>query len=325
MNSSSNRLSWRQPALWLLLGYSAIGSASWVLADADSSESFPTSYSADKDKLRRWRDRFNNLSTEHQSRLRKIHGAVSSSDDSDRLLMVMLRYTDWLKSLPSAQKAELMEMALPQRVAEIKRLRQEEAKRQSAGPPSGLIPPRFPRGDMRVVMQWFRKVYVPRHERDIVESLPPWARQQIQNTPGGQRRKTSVVIFTRIVGMVRNKSLPPPTDQELEKLYTQLSAETIEQLDTAQSDHARAELLWEWIGAVMMDNARQRGPDPRHPEMFHEQHGGQRPPRPGFPLDGPRGGQFDGPRRGRPGPGQPGPRDKNRPDRPPRTKPPREN
>ena len=355
MNSFRRHAYLRYSILGLLLSGWAAGHLTSTWGDSDKIDSTRTSYAVEKEQLRRWRNRFNNLSAEHQSRLQEIHHAVVSGDNSQRLFMVMTRYTDWMKSLPSAQRAELMELEPSQRVAEIKRLREEETKHLSTEPPSRFAVRQPLRDDMQNILHWFRTVYVPNHKHEFLARMPPWLQQRMQNS-AETRRKISPLILRHITEQMQTNSWPTPTTAEFQKLNRLLSPDAVDQLREMSDDRARTKLLRGWIGLAMGDSGSQRRLDPRQLERFHAglneeqrqrlnrlstehahhelirmfdaQTEGRRPQGSGFPPEGPGDGQLDRRRRGRRGPGPPyapKTRGEKRPDRAPRKNGPKTN
>jgi len=80
----------------------------------------------EKKELQQKQDRFHRLAREEQNRLRRLHQGMSEDPQADRLRSVMERYTSWLKTLPSGQRADLLGLPQNDRVAEIKRLIEEQ-------------------------------------------------------------------------------------------------------------------------------------------------------------------------------------------------------
>ena len=323
---------WRNKRRCFLLGLVGfVLTIAWLTSaasDTTSSTNRSTSAIHDQEQLRRYRDRFQNLTPEHQDRLREIHVAVSESADSERLQLVMLRYTRWLKSLTSAERYELSEMEPTERAEEIKRrLRREQAEQvaQLADEPGNTN--RVAPEDLKSIMRWFRSIYWSNHREEILDLLPPHVAAQIRENSEGRWRQPTL-FQPHIARHLNNRTLPPPTKQELAKLYNQLSDETVSRLRSDPDNRARGKLVREWVQTAMresmppaplnndelhaffqeLDEAEknrllQLSMDRMRRELmrlFHEQRRRTDRRGPGFPPNGERPRRFDGPSGRRP-------------------------
>ncbi len=101
--------------------------------------------------LRRF-ERFSALPQEEQQRLRALQAAITADPNSERLLKVLERYHEWLKTISPTQRARLAELPAKQRVEEIephsprpaarRARRAADLGRSAADPPLGRCPGR---------------------------------------------------------------------------------------------------------------------------------------------------------------------------------------
>ncbi len=82
----------------------------------------------DKEKLRRNSERFYGLSPREQNRFRQLHDQIVSHDKAKELHGILERYTDWLKTLSSVERAKLLGMPVKDRIATIKQLQQNRER-----------------------------------------------------------------------------------------------------------------------------------------------------------------------------------------------------
>ncbi len=67
-------------------------------------------------------ERFQALPAEEQNRLRKLQAEITADPNSERLLDLLGRYHEWLKTITPSQRARLAELPAKERVHEIERI-----------------------------------------------------------------------------------------------------------------------------------------------------------------------------------------------------------
>lgn len=82
----------------------------------------------EKEQLLRKLERFHKLSPEEQDRLRALDAAIRADAQQEELRQVVERYHQWLSERSTAERAELMRLAVPERLERISELRREEAE-----------------------------------------------------------------------------------------------------------------------------------------------------------------------------------------------------
>lgn len=73
---------------------------------------------------------FENLDAAERERIDQLHRDIEKNADAEQLRQVMRRYCDWLATLPSTTRFELLELAPAKRIERIKLLKQQEQDNQ---------------------------------------------------------------------------------------------------------------------------------------------------------------------------------------------------
>ncbi|HEV3137664.1 MAG TPA: hypothetical protein VGZ26_07160, partial [Pirellulales bacterium] len=115
----------------LAVGAATVGSASDDLAGRRLQIEHMTP--AEQQDLLRRQERFSTLPLEEQQRLRSLQASLDADPHARQLEQVLKHYHEWLKTLSPGQRAELADLGPADRVARIKRIRQQqEFARQQA-------------------------------------------------------------------------------------------------------------------------------------------------------------------------------------------------
>lgn len=193
--------------------------------------------------------RFDELQPEQQDQLRRLHDQVAHDEQAERLQQVLARYVEWLKTLPSGQRAELLSLPADERIAKIKALMEEERKQQfrrfAEQPP--------PEEDMKVLVQWFGEFF-ERHRERILAELPV-ARREATEKIKGSKPEPVALYFRYLRDRVpdANERIVP-SDEEIKDLESRLSDATkkiLEQTPAPQKQFT----LFRWIGTSMFNKA----------------------------------------------------------------------
>lgn len=301
----------------------------------------------EREQLRQNFAAFGRLSSEEQQRLRDLDRAISSDTDRDELLAVVKRYGFWLGEFKSADRYELKDMPVAQRVDEIARRQVKDY--------------RLPPADVRVVALWlkedaearFRKANEKRWERmapldrslmALGQMAGRFERSAGKDTPEGDKL-TELTGQLSPASRAQLKIAGDATDQRRALVHWLRQSDIRRQLQREVTREITREQAAEYMGRLSADEQRrwrqqwQENPDRVRNRIFFERemkmrgpHGrrGSRPRSEFGPdgagppphRDGPGG--FDPSRRrgGRPGdrpngrprrPGDDGPRPQRRP------------
>jgi hypothetical protein len=126
------------------------------------------------EELRTKKEQFDRLPPEERARLRDLHRQLCQQPDAEKLREVMIRYSEWLKSLPSDQRSELAALDATQRLQQIKRVLEQQERQRFQELVFRKLDPR----DYEVIKKWFSAL-VQRKVKSLGETLPPEAREQI--------------------------------------------------------------------------------------------------------------------------------------------------
>jgi hypothetical protein len=213
---------------------------------------------AEKKELLEHQQRFLKLDPTEQDRLRRLSRELEDDQQGPELRRIMQRYSDWLKTLPSYQRAQLLELTPEQRVKRIQELQAEQARRASRGAAWGELarrewrlsekpgaagkpPSRLDPADMEGLFAWMED-YAKKHAGQMLEKLPA----QRERVKKGLDRETDPVRRQELIGWIwlwwqidNRGTLPSLSDQELADLRSRLSPKTRKQLEAISPDQQR--------------------------------------------------------------------------------------
>ena len=205
----------------------------------------------EKQELLRKKERFDKLLADEQRRLRELHHSISSAENAPQLQGTLSRYSQWLRSLSSAERAELLVLPCDERIAKIKEIvRRQEAQRfrQFAG--SDL-----PDQDKDIIYEWLKE-FVAKHEDEIVSALSPDFRRRL--SPDPERRRKSLIFwfgFRRPGG-----EAPYTTRDDFALLLPKLSEATrreLEKIPPEEKENAASELVRATVYSKMMPQVKE--------------------------------------------------------------------
>lgn len=196
----------------------------------------------EKKELQGKQERFYRLDQPTQDQLRHLHDELMRDPDSARLQAVLTRYTNWLQTLSSGQRADLLSLPPNERVAEIRRLQQQ----QTASRMRSYVPRKLSDDDLQTIANWVEQM-VQRHEPEILKRWPMF-KERLENIPDAKRRTQALVLMVHRSGFHRDWLKPTP--EEIESLKTALSAEAQQELDKAKAEGRLPELAEAWMRAA---------------------------------------------------------------------------
>jgi hypothetical protein len=185
---------------------------------------------ADRDRLLRSLQRFEQMPEAEQQRLRDLHRDLARDPESEQLRDVMQRYQEWLKSLPASQRAELPKLSNEERIERIKKWQAEEQRR--AGRRLSLV-------DVQALLVWL--------DTRVLLAVSEDDRKRYEKTTSPRERRAQIrehLEDARVRGALRQVS-----DKEIEELKGRLSDDgrrVLEEAQTAGRDEVR-KVLYFWI------------------------------------------------------------------------------
>ncbi len=200
---------------------------------------------AEKKELQSRQERFDRLDEKEQDRLRQLHAELSQAPDGAQLQQVLQRYATWLQTLPSGARADLLSLPPADRVAEIKRLLQE----QSAARMRSYVSRPLSDDDLRTIANWMEDI-VKRREPEILARLP-MLENHLAQMPDSKRRLQALLVMAQRLGSSARRDWLRPAAEDIERLKSQLSPEAQEDLAKAQAEGRLPELAEAWMRAAM--------------------------------------------------------------------------
>lgn len=232
----SRRAGWRMagPVLATLLALAGLGASGGGPSRDDDTLAarrtrIETMAPEERDRLLRSQERFSQLSPDEQARLRRLHDELARDPHAEQLRDVMHRYQEWLKTLPSSQRAELPKLSSAERIERIKKWQAEERKQARK---------RLALADVQALLAW--------REKRLLTALSPEERQRYEAIQNPRERRAQMRDYLddpRTHSQLRQTS---PAD--LDELKGRLSPEGRQVLAEAQAggrDQVRR-LLYLW-------------------------------------------------------------------------------
>jgi len=199
---------------------------------------------AGQQDLLRKLDRFTALPPEEQERLRDLQAAINADPNAERLMTILERYHEWLKTITPSQRARLAELPARQRVEEIERIvrSQRDAQRLEL----------LTEKDTREIRNWVEKL-VEEHRDELVAGLPgryrTWYDRQTDKSSKQFTLMFPLFGYSR-EGQVNSKV----TAEDIDRLAKELSDGARAELDKAQSLDDKRKLVGGWLFSSMRRN-----------------------------------------------------------------------
>ena len=176
----------------------------------------------EKEQLLRSEDRFRSLTPEERQSVRRLHEDLQSDSDRERLRAIMHDYYEWLKPLSPLRWAELAEMKPDQRVASVKKLWQEEQRREGSRRPG--------RKDMEEVLKWIADC-ATQHEATLLAALPEAQRKEFPKLIKLRQQTLFWLMWQRWQAAGPNNLPAMMTEEDLSRLRAKLSPVTRKRLE----------------------------------------------------------------------------------------------
>lgn len=257
-------------------------------ADPPTREDIKNMSAEEKAALLQKKERFDQLPVEEQNRLRQLNTAITASPQGPQLLVTLDRYEEWLKTLTSKQRADLLSLKADERIERIKELMQEQERsrlRELGGR-------QLPVEDVDAIFSWLEE-YMKTHEDKYLERVPgedfrkklremdevsrrrslmrgiimrgprsdspmpmkedfvrllptltPATRAALESakTPEEQQQVARQWIFSAMI----SKVLPPPSEEDLQKIFKDLKPDERERLERKSAEEIKRELTWRY-------------------------------------------------------------------------------
>jgi hypothetical protein len=230
----------------LCLAAPAAAEEPWTATPEQRRERLQNMTAEQKEKLQQQRERFESLSPAEQQQLRDLHRDLSQAPDGAHLFGVLKRYCEWLKSLNTAQRAELESLPEAQRVARIVEILKEQETQRLRNLAN------LPYSDGQAVLDWLDGMVQP-HEDELMSHLSErtqrYLRERIDDPRERRKRMVSWLFHERKGDRLRESV--EPTGEDLDRLLAKLSAPTREAFAKLNDPEKQQETVRRWIwGAV---------------------------------------------------------------------------
>jgi hypothetical protein len=204
----------------------------------DSAAQLATLSAEQKEELLRKKDRFDSLPQVEQDRLRALHQSLASSAKAEELSRVMDRYCEWLKTLTSAQRAELRDLPADKRIARIKELLQQQAGQRFQEYAGSL-----PAEDREAIYRWLED-FITRNQDEIISQFTFDMKRRLADAHDEEARKRMLIMGFQY--RRPDSQMPMPTQEDFGELLASLSPATrkkLEEAKTPEEKQARAREL----------------------------------------------------------------------------------
>ena len=195
---------------------------------------------AEQARLAQNRDQFDNLAPAEQARIRQLCRDIEQDENAAQLRQVMHRYCQWLETLPSNQRLDLQAMSADERLARVKKLKQD------ARDEDGL-------------RRWFEK-----HRRELVQRKPQDKRLPEARPDRDPRHPEALRAWAERARRDWAERIPVLTAEDLASLRGELSHDTARELEALSLDEQRRK-VGERIREMLKDDRISRwlsGPRP---------------------------------------------------------------
>ena len=211
---------------------------------------------ARKDELRSKQEFFAQLTPAERDRLRRLHEQLSSAGDGEQLTQLMLRYSEWLKSLSLELRAELADLPPDQRIPAIKKILEQQERQRF----QDLVIKPLPKEDYDAILDWFNAL-LQRNTDSLLAKLEPEERTRLQQISDPRWRWLEAVRLQRPQSGGDNRKpgeLVPLSADDIQQLSSRLSGETRKTLDEAPDEDAKRFTVWNWVHAATMSKMKPR-------------------------------------------------------------------
>lgn len=248
--------------LWLLVICAVFISSRFLDADPPTRETLKKLSPEEKNALLQKKERFEALPAEEQQRLRELNTAIASSGQSEKLHSTLDRYHEWLKSLTTKQRADLLELPLELRIDRIKELMQQQERDRLRA----LGGKQLPEADIDAIFDWLED-FMKQHEEKYLERLPEDYRKRLRDQDEVSRRRS---LMRGIIMRGPRSDFPLPMREDLDRLLPTLSGETRSALESAKTAEEKQQLARQWIFSAMISKVLPSASDEDLRKVFNE-------------------------------------------------------
>ena len=197
------------------------------------------------EQLWRKKSSFDLLSPQEQDRLRRLDRAIHAEPNAEHLIQTLRDYQEWLSSFRSVEQANLQDMPIEKRIAEMKSLISQNHLRDV-----GLTDAtRLPREDFEAFSIWAKELG-DRKKDEIAKLFSQLQRSSMGTRAGLRSPMTRLVMVIR--GTQEDKLDELLSEEDLAQLSKSLSTKAAEILDNQKLKPDKVRLIAGWINASVV-------------------------------------------------------------------------
>ncbi len=236
-----------------------VAAASTAPTSGDSALDLDALSAEQKRDLLRRKQQFDQLTASEQEKLRQLHQNLSAEPEAPQLTAVMTRYHQWLLSLKSLERDELLSLPADERIDRIRRIMQQQEKQRFE-----QMVDKVPPEDLDAIYNWVNEFIVKNQER-IVSTLPPEVRLRWESIEDVERQRRLLMFAINyrpphLEGVV-------PQKEDFDRLLPLLSKQSQEVLKKAP---VPGEVLREWVKAAVMSKVMPPATDEQLTEFLKQ-------------------------------------------------------
>jgi hypothetical protein len=201
---------------------------------------------AEQEELLRKQERFAALPADEQQRLRAFQSALDADKDAERLQQVLARYHEWLKTLTPSQRAKLAELPPAERVAEIKRIQQQQRTARERTHRADLLS----WVDMKEVLSWTED-FVWTRRKDLLADMSKEQRQRFEKWDHQRQRRAMLLRAFERSRREGPGALDALDQSDIDHLTAKLSERPKQMLADAATLSDKRKIVGGWIGTAM--------------------------------------------------------------------------
>jgi hypothetical protein len=198
----------------------------------------------EKNAILKKKDRFDALPPAEQERLRALSNEIAASPHSDQLHATLDRYHEWLKTLTTKQRTDLLGLPTEERVERIKTLMQEQEKARLRE----WSEKQLPEADLDAIFT-FLEEFMKQHEEEFLKRVRKDYADRLREQDGVARRRS---IMRSIVMRGPGGDFPMPAREDVERLLARLSPATLKVFESFKTPEEKQQLARRWIFSAMV-------------------------------------------------------------------------
>lgn len=198
----------------------------------------------EKAALQQRKNRFESLPDAEQERLRGLNAAITSAPNGDQLLATLDRYHEWLKTLSTKQRTDLLELPTDERIKRIKEIIKDQDRdrlRKMAEKP-------LPEADIDAIFSWLDE-FMKRNEEDYLKKTHKDYAEKLRKMDEVSRRQS---LMRSIIMRGPRNDYPLPMRDDFERLVPTLSQPTRAALESAKTAEEKQQVARQWIFHAMV-------------------------------------------------------------------------